>query len=96
MRTYTDEECRERARNLFPRDGDPEFDEDCKVLQYNEEGSPKGAYVQGWVWVEFNEEEEPTYCSSEATLVDGTFLCDLPEGHEGGHTYARTCQRGAG
>jgi hypothetical protein len=94
MKTYTDAQFLARAEEEYPIDGEIEFDDDAQVsrtYQSDPGHNPAGAYVQGWVWVEFPEEQ----CTSKATLVDGTFLCDLPEGHEGGHKYTRTCQRGA-
>ena len=45
---------RSRARKLYHQDGQIEIDSDARVSM----GDDNGAYVQAWVWVPLNEEED--------------------------------------
>ena len=44
----SDDDIRDRARELFSRDGEVEIDDDAVISR----GSDAGAYVQAWVWVD--------------------------------------------
>ena len=52
----SDDDIRDRARELHQVDGECEIDEDALVSQ-NVETTSEGAYVQAWVWVPFEEVE---------------------------------------
>jgi hypothetical protein len=49
----TDRWFRERAQELYGRDGRVEFDSDAIISR----GDEKGAYVEAWVWVPYKEED---------------------------------------
>jgi len=52
----SDDDIRDRARELHQVDGEIEIDDDAEVSQ-NVETTSEGAYVQAWVWVPFEEGE---------------------------------------
>ena len=52
----TDERFRKLARDQHQKDGTCEIDDDAVVSRANEERT--GAYVQAWVWVESNPEDD--------------------------------------
>ena len=54
--TSSDDDIRDRARELHQEDGEIEIDSDAGVSQ-NVETTADGAYVQAWVWVPFEDEE---------------------------------------
>ncbi|KKK89229.1 hypothetical protein LCGC14_2735210 [marine sediment metagenome] len=45
----SDDDIRDRARELFGIEGETEIDTDAEVSR----GDDDGTYVQAWVWVEF-------------------------------------------
>jgi len=51
----SDDDIRDRARELHEVDGEVELDIDAEISRC--ETDPEGAYVQAWVWVPFEEEE---------------------------------------
>ena len=50
----SDEWVRARAKELYERDGKIEVDGNARISW----GDDPGAYVEAWVWVPFNEEED--------------------------------------
>ena len=56
--TMTDDEYREAARKEYQREGEIEIDDEAEVSRANEVGGDDGAYVQAWVWVANEEDEE--------------------------------------
>lgn len=66
--TSSDDDIRDRARELHERDGELEIDIDAEVKSYED-----GAYVQAWVWVPFEEEEEDrAFYFAMSSAVHGT------------------------
>jgi len=66
------EDIRDRARELYERDEGPQIDIDAEVKRYDADArcfAEGGAYVQAWVWVPFEEEEEGL-TAEERRLVD--------------------------
>ena len=52
----SDEDIRDRARELYAKDGEVEIDDDADVSRGGDpDPSPgdEGVYVQAWVWVPF-------------------------------------------
>lgn len=47
-----DDDVLDRAKELYARDGEIEFDNDAEVSR----GAENGVYVQAWVWVPFGED----------------------------------------
>jgi hypothetical protein len=58
---------RQRARQLYQEEGELEVDDDALVSVAD--GS--GAYVQGWVWVD-SEEDEVTVDADQANSMEST------------------------
>jgi hypothetical protein len=50
-------QMQDRARELYAEDGQIEFDDDPTVSSPGEDGD-NGGYVQAWVWVGLNDDEE--------------------------------------
>lgn len=62
---YTDDIYRQKAREKYGSEGEIEIDDNAVISR----GDDKGAYVQAWVWVYADADEECAEC--EGPLAEG-------------------------
>lgn len=55
MPKYSDKQFQDKAREVYEHDGELEIDNDAVVSR--EDDDSVGAYVQAWVWIQFEEED---------------------------------------